>query len=261
MGGVFGFLSSFGKEKLGQVGQSITQQIVSWDPETASQAEIEEMIHELDKVTIEAGKAKTLYERDAAEAEAAQKNYDRYMAAAELLNKQIEEAKTGGNESKAQELGTSLEKLLQDLEKLRPEVEREAHEAEEAKSYYEEVKEIAELTAEKVKTAKAHLEQASRDMRRAELDQQRAQARSEKAENLAGLKKESSSLGVALAAMNKQAEDARAAAAASEMKAKLLSPEKAIDDQHIEAALKAVSGESSTTNASFADRLAALRNK
>lgn len=84
------------------MGQSITQQIVSWDPETASQAEIEEMIHELDKVTIEAGKAKTLYERDAAEAEAAQKNYDRYMAAAELLNKQIEEAKTGGNESKAQ---------------------------------------------------------------------------------------------------------------------------------------------------------------
>lgn len=61
--------------------------------------------------------------------------------------------------------------------------------------------------------------------------------------------------------MNKQAEDARAAAAASEMKAKLLSPEKATDDQHIEAALKAVSGESSTTNASFADRLAALRNK
>lgn len=48
---------------------------------------------------------------------------------------------------------------------------------------------MAELTAEKVKTAKAHLEQASRDMRRAELDQQRAQARSEKAENLAGLKK------------------------------------------------------------------------
>ena len=148
-------------------------------------------------------------------------------------------------------LGVSLEKLLQDLEKLRPEVEREAHEAEEAKLYYEEVKEMAELTAEKVKTAKAHLEQASRDMRRAELDQQRAQARSEKAENLAGLQKESSSLGVALAAMNKQAEDARAAAAASEMKAKLLNPKKATDDQHIEAALKAVSGESCNHKCQF----------
>jgi len=261
MAGVFGFLSSFGKEKLGQAGQSITQKIVSWDPETASQAEIEEMINELDKVTLEAGKAKDMYEKDKAEADAAQQNYDRYMAAAELLNKQLDEAKAGGNESKAQELSTSLEKLLQDLEKLHPEVEREAHEAEEAKSYYEEVKEIAEVTAEKVKTAKERLEQASRDMRRAELDQQRAQARAEKAESLAGLKNESSSLGIALAAMNKQAEEARAAATGLEMKTKLLTPEKASEDEHIAAALKQVSGEPSTTNASFADRLAALRNK
>jgi hypothetical protein len=61
--------------------------------------------------------------------------------------------------------------------------------------------------------------------------------------------------------MNKQTEEARAAAAGSEMKAKLLSPEKTSEDEHIEAALKEVSGESSTTTASFADRLAALRNK
>ena len=63
MGGMFGFLRSFGFEKLGKVGDSITQKIVAWDPETASQAEIEEMIRDLDKITTEAGKARAEYDR------------------------------------------------------------------------------------------------------------------------------------------------------------------------------------------------------
>ncbi len=33
MGGIFGFLRSFGKNKVGQIGESITQKIVAWDPE------------------------------------------------------------------------------------------------------------------------------------------------------------------------------------------------------------------------------------
>jgi chromosome segregation ATPase len=261
MAGLFGFLRSFGKEKLGQAGQSITQRIVSWDPETASQAEIEEMIAELDKITVEAGKAKAEYDREQAEADAAHKNYDRYMAAAELLNKQLDEAKGAGDEPKAQQLGTSLEKLLSDLEKLSPEVDREAREAEEAKAYYQEVKELAELTAQKVKSARSQLDGAQRDMRRAEIEKERAKSRAEKAENLAGLRKDTSSLGVALAAMNKQAEDAKASASASDMKAQLLAPTRDKEDENIKAALNAVSGESSTATGSVSDRLAALRKK
>lgn len=261
MGSIFGFLRSFGEKKLGDVGKTVTQKIVAWDPETATEAEIEEMIKELDKIVIEAGKAKTAYEKEKAEADAAQKNYDRYLAAAELLNKQLEQAQTGQDTGKAQEIAASLEKLVTELEKLRPEVEREVREAEEAKAYYEEVKELAEATGQKVKTARAQLDAAKREMRRSELERERAAARASKAENLAGLRKDSSSLGVALAAMNKQAEEAKAAAAASDMKARLLSPEKAKEDEHIEAALKAVADESIPSQASFADRLAALRKK
>lgn len=258
MAGFFGFLKSFGKEKLNQAGQSITQKIVSWDPESASQAEIEEMIKELDKITIEAGKAKAEYEREKAEADAARQNYDRYMSAAELLNKQLESAKTEGNESKANDLNTSLVKLVGDIEKLSPEVDREVKEAGEAKSYYDEVRELAEVTAEKVKTARAHLDAAQKDMRRAEMEKERAKAKAEKAEHLAGLRKDTSGLGVALEAMNRQAEQARASADASEMKAQLLSPEKAKEDDNIKAALQAVSG-GPTSTASISDRLAALK--
>jgi chromosome segregation ATPase len=261
MAGFFGFLTSFGKEKLGQAGQSITQRIVAWDPETASQAEIEEMIAELDKITVEAGKAKAEFDREQAEADAARKNYERYMSAAELLNKQLDEAKTAGDQTKSGQLGTSLEKLLGDLEKLSPEVDREVREAEEAKAYYDEVKELAELTAQKVKSARAQLEGAQRDMRRAEIEKERAKARAEKAEHLSGLRKDTSSLGVALAAMNRQAENAKASASASDMKAQLLAPTREKEDEHIKAALNAVSGESAPASSSVADRLAALKKK
>ncbi|HMK36671.1 MAG TPA: hypothetical protein VK463_16475 [Desulfomonilaceae bacterium] len=259
MAGIFRFLRSFGKEKLNNVGQSITQKIVAWDPETASQAEIEDMIRELDKITIEAGKAKADYDREQAEADAANKNYDKYVAAAELLNKQLQEAQTGGDQAKASGISASLDKLLHELEQMQPEVDREVREAGEAKAYYEEIRSLAEVTAQKVRTARTQLEQAQRDMRRAEIERQRAESRSEKAEYTAGLRKETSSLGVALEAMNRQAEQARAAAAASDMKSKLLGPEPPARDQHIEEALKTVSAEQSAAPSSFADRLAALR--
>lgn len=261
MGGVFGFLKSFGKNKFGQVGESITQKIVAWDPETASQAEIETMIEELDKITREAGKAKSEFDREKAESDAAQKNYDRYISAADMINGQLEGAKSGGNEAKVQELSTSLEKLLSDLEAMKPEVEREAREAQEAGVYYEELKALAETAAQKVKTARAQLDKAKRDMRMAEIERDRANARAEKSEQLAGLKKETSSLGVALAAMNKQAQEAKASAEASEMKAKLLSPEAQAKDANIEAALKAVSEDQTAPAGDLSDRLAALRRK
>lgn len=261
MGGIFGFLKTFGKGKLNQAGQSITQRIVSWDPETASQAEIEEMIAELDKITIEAGKAKALYDKEKTEADAAGKNYDRYVAAAELLNKQLEESNSAGNTDKANELGTSLEKLLGELEKLRPEVEREVREADEAKSYYDEIKELAEMTAQKVRTARDQLDSAKREMRRAEMERDKAQVKAERAEHVAGLRKDTSSLGVALEAMNRQAEEARSKADAMDLKARLLTPVKSKEDDNIKAALQQVSGEAVLPSASLADRLEALRKK
>jgi hypothetical protein len=256
--GLFTFFSAFGKEKLNQVSQGIAQRIVAWDPETATEAEIEEMISQLDKVTGEAGQALTIYDKEQKEADAIKKNFERYMSAAELLNQQMDDAKTKGDTAKADDLNGSLGKVVADLEKMRPEVDREVREAEEAKAYYEDLKQVAQIAADKVKSARTMLEQAKRDMKRAELQQQQAQAKAERSEHLAGLKTETSSLGVALASMNKQAEEARSKAAASEMKAKLLTPPETKADENIEAALKMVSGEPQK-EANFADRLAALK--
>ena len=64
MAGLFGFLAAFSKKQMQGVGDSLTRAIVAWDPETATDAEIEEMISELDKITVEAGKAKADFERE-----------------------------------------------------------------------------------------------------------------------------------------------------------------------------------------------------
>jgi hypothetical protein len=248
MAGVMSFLGAWGKEKGKGVQQSFLQGLVAWDPETASKAEIETMIAELDKITVEAGKANADFQKEKSLADAANANYKKYMAAAELLNTQV----TAGDTSKE----ASLEKLLADLENMKPEVDRQEKEAQEAEVYFNEVKEMATLTAEKVKGAKAALERAQRDMKSAEIEKQRASEKAARAEQLAGLRQDSSMGGIALAAMNKKAEEAKAQAAAADMKASLLG-KKDDKDANIEAALKEVSGEA--PKSSVADRLAALR--
>ena len=60
--------------------------------------------------------------------------------------------------------------------------------------------------------------------------------------------------------MNKEAQEAKAKAEASDMKAKLLAPDTKDTDSNIEAALKTVSGEK-VPEGSLSDRLAALRRK
>lgn len=265
MAGIFGFLSSFGKEQLGQVGQSLMQKIVSWDPETATQAEIEEMIKDLDKITKEVGKAKTEYDKENAEALAIQKNYDRFVAAAEILDKQLQEAAVAGNSAKERELGSSLEKLLKELETMQPEVEREAKEAEDARVFYEELHAMATQTADKVKTARDQLTAAKRDMQKAEMQQKMAAERAKRAEHLSGLRKDTGSLGVALEAMNRQAIEARSKAEASTLKAKLLHTEAAPKDNNIEAALRLASGKPDVqalpSAENFRSRLEALKKK
>jgi hypothetical protein len=250
MASVFGFLSSYGKEKLKDVQANFTERLVAWDPNTATQAEIEEMIKELDKVTVEAGKAQADFLKEKKEADAARANYNNHLAAAEVLQQRIAGGESGDVEK-------SLEKLIGTLETMLPEVTREEEEAVEAESYFNDVKEIAQITADKVKTARKTLEDAHRDMKKAEMAKQKAEVRAAKAEQLAGLRKDTSNLGIALKAMQNQTTKAAAEAAASEMKSTLLSGMKD-EDTNIKNALQQVSG-APTQTSSLADRLAALK--
>lgn len=262
MAGLFGFLAAFSKKQMEGVGDSLIKAIVAWDPETATDAEIQEMIAELDKITVEAGKAKSDFEREQKEADAARRNYERHIAAAEILESQMKNAQNTGDLVKASDIQSSLGKLLDDLELLKPELEREEEEAAEAKEFYDELMGLARASAEKVKQARDILQSAQREMKRAEIQKQRAADKAAKAEKLAGLRKDTGGMGLALASMNKQAQEAKAQAAASELKTKLLAPNEANKDLNIEAALKAAGGGGAmTVGSGLSDRLAALKKK
>jgi hypothetical protein len=249
MASVLGFFAAFGKEKASGVQKSLLQALVAWDPSTASEAEINEMIKELDKVTLQVGQARVSYEKEQKEAVAARANYDKHLAAAEILQKRIADGEQG--------LDDSLNSLVDTLESMRPDVEREEEEAKEAKEWYDDLTQVAQVTADKLKTARKVLEQASKEMARAELDRKKAEDRAERAQVMAGLKKDTSSLGVALESMQQQAAKVKAEAEAKNMKADLLTDMKK-DDQNIADALKQASGDNSS-KMSAADRLAALR--
>ena len=251
--GFFSFVSSFGKKKSENVGQSIVQILASWDPETASKAELEQMEKRLNKLVQEVGEARQVYKKEQGEADAIKALYDQRLKAAEILQTRLAEAPDNADAEKA------LTELVQLLEEMQPEMEVEEQEAVEAKAFMEELEEVAALSAEKLKTAKKSLEKAVQDMKRAKVREERAKDSAERAAKLAGLRDESDQLGSALSAMRKNADASNAKADAARMKAKLLAPGKAEKENDLIASAMKEAGGSSAPTDSIADRLAALK--
>ena len=111
----------------------------------------------------------------------------------------------------------------------------------------------------KLKTARSELERAQRDMARAAQQREQADRQAEAARRAAGLASQTSSLTVALKAMQDAAQKDLASADAQMSKARLLRPTRPEqDDPNIAAALAAASGKPPVPQ-SLTDRLAALK--
>ncbi len=252
--GFFSFTSIFAKKKTEQAGQSIVQMLAGWDPETASQAELEQMENRLDKLVQQVAESRQIYRKEQEEADAINKLYEQRLKAAEILQtKQAENP----DDSK---VADALNELVAGLEEMMPEIDREVEEAREAKEFMEELEEVAKLSADKLKNAKKVLSKAMKDMARANVREERSKEREEQAAKLAGLRSETDQLGSALSAMKKNADDANARAEASNMKSKLISPSNSEKNNDlIASAMKEAGGAPKTAN--VADRLAALKRK
>lgn len=253
--GFFSFTSVFAKKKTEKVGQSIVQILASWDPESASSAELEQMEARLDKLVQQVAEARQVYKKEQEEADTINKLYEQRLKAAEILQ-QKQDANPDNKE-----IGSALTGLVTDLEEMLPEIQREEEEAKEAKQFMEELEEVAKLSADKLKNAKKELKKATQDMARAEVREERAKDREEQAAKLAGLRNETDQLGSALSAMKKNAEKSNAKAEAATMKARLLGAEKkdSSNDLIKEAMQAAESGDKKAE--SVTDRLAALKKK
>jgi len=252
---MFKFLTTFGKNKINNAAKGLTQALVAFDPETATETQIDEMSSHLDKVGEEYAKARMMYEKEKKEADTIVSLYNKRLQTAELLQTKLD-AET--DEAKKGEIGKALNELVSMLETMAADVEREQEEASEAKEFMDELEISFKASSESLKTARKKLEKATKDMKIAKMRQDRSKDREDQAKVAAGVKKQADSLNLALESMGKQTEISNAKSEASKMKAKLLKPTVLEENSIISDAMKEVSGES-PKSANITDRLAALK--
>ena len=143
------------------------------------------------------------------------------MAAAEQLQSQVN-AETEPTRKAA--LNKSLETLVGMLEQMAPEVDREKRDEVDARDYLAMLEQTYAEAGGKLKTARSDLERAQRDMARAAQQSEQADRQAEAARRAAGLASQTSSLTVALKAMQDAAAKDLASADAQMSKARLLRP-------------------------------------
>ncbi|CAK0751869.1 PspA/IM30 family protein [Azospirillaceae bacterium] len=254
---MFSFIKSFVGVKGQQLGQDIVNAIVEIDPESATQAQLDEMEKDLDKAGAVIQKLRADYEREVREADAATRRYNEMLAAAELLQAKIDAPATADRAG----LEASLAKLIGQLEQFAPEVEQEKKDVDEVKALLDDAQSAYRAKAEALTAAKGNLERAKRDMQRAVMEQERADEKAKRAAEVAGLRQgPSSKLNVAVDAMQRRADEARAKTDAAKLKAETLTTLSAPngDDPHIAEAMRQVKGGAAQTG-SLSDRLAKLK--
>ncbi len=242
--------------KMDQAVEAGIEALVRWDPKSASEAELRTMEQHLDELGREVALARQSFAREQKEADAIVTLSQQRMAAAEQLQR---EKATEADPARKAALEKSLATLVSMLEQMAPEVEREKQDAIDAKEFLDMLEGTYAEAGGKLRTAKSELDRAQRDMGRA--DQQRAQAerQAEAARRAAGLASTTSSLTVALKAMQDAASKDLASADAAMSKARLLKPTKPEqDDPNIAAAMAAAQGKPSQPQ-TLDERLAALR--
>lgn len=257
---MFSFMKSFLGVKGKQLGQEIVAALVEIDPESATQAQLDQMEKDLDRAGMVLQKIRSDYEREVREAEAATKRYDQMMAAAEHLQARLEQA---GAADRAP-IEASLATLVGQLEAFAPEVDQEKRDVVEVQALLDEAQAAYKAKAESLSKAKQNLDRAKRDMQRAVIQKDRAEDKARRAAEVAGLHGGGTNrLTVAVDSMHRKAEEARASAEAAAMKAQTMTAihtDTTGDDPLIAEAMRAAQT-GTAGGANPADRLAALKAK
>ena len=237
---------------------SAVEAIVRWDPQSATEAELRTMEQHLDELGQQVAVARQQFDKEKAEADQIDLLSHQRMAAAEQIQHSMD---TETEPAKKGSLEKSLATLVTMLETMAPDVAREKQDATDAGDFLHSLETTYAAAGEKLKGARDALNRAQRDMGRADQQREMAEQRAEAARQAAGLTGATSSLNVALKAMQDNASKNLATAEAANMKAKMLAPTKPEqDDGNIAAAMAQVQGKlPAPTNLS--DRLAALRQK
>lgn len=245
-------LARMGYKKLGQVGEAITTSIINLDPDTATEAQIDELDAKFKEMSIQLEEANQSLKKEQAEAINKQKEYDKKKAAAMLLQQKAADATDPDLKAS---LEKSLSTIVGELEEMKADVAREKQEADDALALRDQLNEATEAMAKNLKEVRGALEQAKHRNRAAAAREVAAERSAEVAAQLAGIKQSGSQFNKVLNTLNKTADRHEAAANAAATRANLLKPASS-NDANIEAAMREAGGE--PPKADLAARLANL---
>lgn len=251
--GIFG---KFAKRKAEKINQDFKVALLKADFDTMTEAQLDELEETLNDATKELADAKRSFDKEVAEADQIEAAYQKKLKAAELLEAKV--AAEENPDTKAS-IEASLTSLLAGLEEMVPEVEREAQEADDAKRDVEELTELVNTAASNLKNARKRLTGMKRELDRAERDEAKAKKRADNAAVIAGIKKQTDSMGGVFDTLQGEIDKKKTSAESARIKAESLRTVKTEEDPHIAAALAEASGEQDTSKVSLSDRLAALK--
>jgi len=253
---MFNFLKTFGTKKLENSIQKAGQSIALSDLDTAADVNVDVLQKNLDKIALQYQNAVKEYQREQREADQAEHLFNTRISAAEKLSAKLEGELTDTDKMAIEQ---ALNQLLTEIEDHKPEVEREKQEAVEAKEFMDMLKKEVDESANQLKSARKNFDSATKNLKRNELQAEQAKRKEEQIKELAGIKKKTDNLSFVLNAMNQKADEAKAQAEASKLKADLLKPVKVEDNDIIKQAMLEASG-TAPKSTNMADRLAALKN-
>lgn len=250
------FLSKFAATKAEDGAKGLMAALVSIDPKAATEAELKVMEANVDKAGELVRQFRQDFEREEAEALAAEKRFADLLAACEVLKGQIDDPAVP--EARKAGLTASMERAVKKLEELEPEVHRERAEAQSARTVLDDAEAQYQSLVQDLAEARGRITNAMREMQRAQIAEQRAKTEAERAAQLAGLRDSGGDrLGSALKAFEDEAARARGHADVLKTKAQILG-KTTEEDANLTAALATVQGKA-LPSASVGDRLLALK--
>jgi phage shock protein A len=246
-----GYFFDVGKKLFHNARNGMKEVIAQWDPEFATDLEIEQMEQEFDKINAEVTRAKNEMAREVRDYNEKHFTYDQILASAKILQEQ-------GNAEKAM---TQIDRA----EAMVPDLEREKAEAEEATEYFVSMQKELNEFAKKIAEGKRIIESKRRQAEMAKLKAEREDRKVENAKVLAGLKERTSGMASLAQIYDKQRDQAEQRADASKRKAEVFtsvapSPKKE-EDPEIAAAMAAAKGTPVMRTETFEEKMARLKKR
>lgn len=238
-------------KQIGALGNSIAQALASFDPETATEVDRDNLKAKLREVAVKLAEARRKYDVEKKEADdlAAQIARDE-AAAAVLIGKfeagQIDEA--------------TLNEFANNLEDMKGRLPAEQQDVADAKELVDTLQSIIDDVEKKLTDFEANAQKALRAIAQAKADQERQSLRLQQQEEMRVLKSGMGSTSTAIGALNAKAEKLRVQADATRIQADI--GQKPLDRANaVEEARRIAAGTNTPAAESAADRLRRLTGK